>query len=78
MIYDRLRDPNNRFRRSLAAGKSIEDVIRELYLVGLCRQPTDVELATSMEHAKARNDPANALEDICWALINTDEFLFQH
>ena len=78
MIYDRLRDPNNRFRRSLAAGKSIEDIIRELYLVGLCRQPTDVELATSMEHAKARNDPANALEDICWALINTDEFLFQH
>ncbi len=78
MIYERLRDPKNRFRQALEAGHSIEDTIRELYLAALCRQPTDVELATAVEHSQTRPDPASALEDICWALINTDEFLFQH
>ncbi len=75
MIYERLRDPNNRFRKSLAAGASFEDTVRGLYLAGLCRQPTESELLTAVEHSKARGDAASALEDICWALLNTDEFL---
>lgn len=78
MIYERLKDPNNRFRKVMAAGGSIEEAIRQLYLAALCRQPTEAELASSMEHAKTRPDAAMALEDICWALLNTDEFLFQH
>jgi hypothetical protein len=78
MIYERLRDANNRFRKSLAANVSLEDTVRELYLAALCRQPTDAELTTAIEHSKTRGDAASALEDICWALLNTDEFLFQH
>ena len=78
MIYERLRDTNNRFRKSLAANVSLEDTVRELYLAALCRQPTDAELSTAIEHSKTRGDAASALEDICWALLNTDEFLFQH
>ncbi len=78
MIYDRLRDANNRFRKSLNAGVSLEDTVRELYLAALCRQPSEAELTTAVEHSKTRGDAASALEDICWALLNTDEFLFQH
>jgi len=78
MIYERLRDANNRFRKSLAAGVSIEETVRELYLAALCRYPSDAELATAVEHSKTRADATSALEDICWALLNTDEFLFQH
>ena len=78
MIYDRLRDANNRFRKSLAAGVSLEDTVRELYLAALCRQPSEAELTTAVEHSKTRGDAASALEDICWAILNTDEFLFQH
>ena len=78
MIYERLRDANNRFRKSLAANVSLEDTVRELYLAALCRQPSETELATAIEHSKTRTDTASALEDICWALLNTDEFLFQH
>jgi hypothetical protein len=78
MIYERLRDANNRFRKSLAAGVSLEDTVRELYLAALCRQPSESELTTAIEHRKTRGDAASALEDICWALLNTDEFLFQH
>ncbi len=78
MIYERLRDANNRFRKSLAAGVSMEDTVRELYLAALCRYPSEAELATAVEHSKTRADATSALEDICWALLNTDEFLFQH
>jgi Protein of unknown function (DUF1549)/Protein of unknown function (DUF1553) len=78
MIYERLKDPNNRFRKVLAAGGTTEDAIKQLYLAALCRLPTDAEMASAMAHAKTRPDPAIALEDICWALLNTDEFLFQH
>jgi hypothetical protein len=31
-----------------------------------------------MKHISAHTDPAAAMEDICWALVNTDEFIFQH
>ena len=78
MIYERLRDANNRFRKSLAAGTSFDDTVRELYLAALCRQPSEAELTTAIEHHKTRGDAPAALEDICWALLNTDEFLFQH
>lgn len=77
-IHEKLRDSSNRFRRALAADKPIESVLRELYLAALCRPPTDDELQAMLAHCEQRKDTAAGLEDICWALINTDEFLFQH
>lgn len=47
MMHDKLRDANNRFRVSLAAGKSVVEVIQELYLAGLCRLPSDIEIETA-------------------------------
>jgi hypothetical protein len=78
MIHDKLRDASNRFRLSLAAGKSVEEVVRELYLAALCRPPADIELQTALAHCAQSADPAAGVEDVCWALFNTDEFLFQH
>lgn len=78
MIHEKLRDANNRFRKSLAAGSTIEDVINELYLAAVCRSPSDTELKAALEHCNKNPDPVVGLEDVCWALFNTDEFLFQH
>lgn len=77
-IHEKLRAPNNRFRNALAAGKPLEEILRELYLAGLCRQPTSEEIQDTVRHCQSRPDPVSGLEDICWVLINTDEFLFQH
>jgi hypothetical protein len=77
-IHEKLRAPNNRFRIALAAGKPLEEILRELYLAGLCRQPTPEEIQDTVRHVQSRPDPVSGLEDICWVLINTDEFLFQH
>lgn len=78
MIHQKLRDANNRFRQSLAAGKPVEDVIEELYLAAFCRPPSEVEITAALEHCSKNPDPLVGVEDLCWALFNADEFLFQH
>jgi hypothetical protein len=78
LIHEKLRDSNNRFRKSLAAGKTVEDVVNEVYLAAFCRRPSDTELKSTLEHCSKNPDPAVGVEDVCWAIFNTDEFLFQH
>ncbi len=78
LLYEKLRNPNNRFRKSIADGKSVEDTIQLLYLSTISRPPTELELKTAVEHCSSRSDSIAGLEDVSWALINTDEFLFQH
>ena len=62
----------------MAAGKPNEEIITELYLAAVCRKPTPKELEASLAHIAAKGDQIVALEDICWAILNTNEFLFQH
>ena len=78
MIHEKLRDEKNRFRTSIAAGHSVEETINQLYLAAVSRKPSDIELQAAMEHCAKSETPVAGLEDVCWALFNTDEFLFQH
>lgn len=78
LVHEKLRDPNNRFRKALAEGRSTEEVVKELYLAGLSREPTPAELQTAIDHCTKSGDVAAGIEDICWALLNSEEFLFQH
>ncbi|MCI0334373.1 MAG: DUF1549 and DUF1553 domain-containing protein [Planctomycetes bacterium] len=53
--------------------------IRYLYQAALSRLPTRQELAISNELLVARNgDVGAALQDIWWALLNTNEFILNH
>ncbi|WP_253158225.1 DUF1549 domain-containing protein [Stieleria tagensis] len=78
MIHEKLRAANNRFRKSLATGKGVEEVVSEIYLAAVCRPPSEIELKAALEHCSKNPDPVVGVEDVCWALFNTDEFLFQH
>ncbi|MCC9608494.1 DUF1549 domain-containing protein [Blastopirellula sp. JC732] len=78
LVQAKLKDGNNRFRKGLAEGKSVQQVVEELYLAAVCRSPSELELKTALEHCSKNPDPAIGLEDVCWALFNTEEFLFQH
>lgn len=77
-IHQKLRNENNRFRKAMAAGRSDQEIITELYLLAVCREPSATELDASLKQIGLRGDRAAGLEDICWAILNTDEFLFQH
>jgi hypothetical protein len=53
--------------------------IRYLYLAAVSRLPTREELNISNELLVARGgDVGAALQDIWWALLNTNEFILNH
>ncbi|MEX0937927.1 MAG: DUF1549 domain-containing protein [Pirellulales bacterium] len=78
LVHGKLRDEQNRFRMLAAAERTDEQIVRELYLASLCRPPSEAELHAAILHIAAKDDRMMALEDVCWALLNTNEFLFQH
>ena len=78
LVHGKVRAEGNRFRQAVAAGKSDADAVGELYLAALCRRPGPEELATATGHVANAGDRLRGLEDVCWAILNSNEFLFQH
>jgi Protein of unknown function (DUF1553)/Protein of unknown function (DUF1549) len=52
-----------------------EDAVIEVYLKALSREPSEKELAISLEYMKEVANRAEAFEDLHWSLINSTEFL---
>jgi hypothetical protein len=78
LIGHKLADRQNRFHLMLAQGHPHQEVIDTLYRSALCRPPTVNEAEAAIEHMTTNENPSDAIEDLCWALFNTDEFLTQH
>ncbi len=65
----------------LGEKKSPAEIIAQLYLTVVGRQPTDMELEKLLAAFEGQNDPAKVketLEDVFWALLNSKEFIFNH
>ncbi len=78
LIHAKLRDANNRFRQAVKQGKSDREIVQELYLAAYCRLPSPQELQATLKYIASQKDRLRALEDVCWAILNSKEFLFQH
>ncbi|MCP4815397.1 MAG: DUF1549 domain-containing protein [Planctomycetaceae bacterium] len=78
LVYNKLRNEKNRFRELITAKKTDEEIVDSLYKAAVCRPPTKTEMEASLKHIKSKEDRILALEDVCWAILNTNEFLFQH
>jgi hypothetical protein len=76
-IDTKLRDPNGRVGKLLAAHKANGEIVTELYLAALNRYPTIQELNTAARYVAGKPDRRRALEDILWAALNTKEFLMR-
>ncbi len=78
-VNEKLRNPNNRIGKLLAAKKTDDEILDELFLATLSRSPVSEERAEGRaEHIAKGTDKRKAWEDVLWALINTREFLFRH
>ncbi len=78
LVHSKVRDEKNRLRQLAGEGKSDAEIVTELYMAGLCRPPSEPELSAATKHISGAGDRVRGLEDVCWAILNANEFLFQH
>jgi len=74
----KLADKTGRLAKLTAADKSLEEVLRQLYLATFSRLPSAAELSTCQEVVGQSENRKKGLENILWALCNSREFLFNH
>jgi hypothetical protein len=64
--------------RLLAQNSDPMNVVVALYERCLCRQPTTAESSAISERLAASSDVKASLTDLFWALLNSNEFVFNH
>jgi hypothetical protein len=52
--------------------------MESIYLRVYCRPPTDAETRFWTKTLAEYDDPAEGLEDMMWAMLNSREFTFNH
>ncbi len=57
---------------------SAEDAVTELYLAAFARTPSAAERERAVRFLGSQADQRRGLEDLCWALLNTREFMYNH
>ena len=85
-LNDKLRDDRGAPARLAASGASDTAVLHTLFIQALSRRPTETErarlLPTLTEAAADPKDPKaarrQAIEDLYWAVLTNEEFLFNH
>ena len=62
---------------TVLSGKGSEAIkIRRLYVATLCRNPTRAEIAAAQRILGKARSPVEAYQDLYWALLNSNEFIF--
>lgn len=77
-INEKIRNPNNRIGRLLGKKASEQEILADLYLATLSREPGEAEQKAALDHVAKGQDKRKAWEDVLWALLNCKEFLFRH
>lgn len=77
-VEKRIRDNKGRIRRLAERDEPINDLVSELYWTALSRPPTEIELQQATDAITAAGSKRQGLEDLTWALLNSQEFLLHH
>jgi hypothetical protein len=77
-VEKRIRDNKGRIRRLAESDMPTAAAVDELYWTALSRAPTDDELQRSIVATDLAESRRQGLEDIVWALLNSQEFLLHH
>lgn len=77
LVDELLRSATGRIARAEQDSQTFGETIADLYWSALSRKPSADELAAAKDHVKSSNSPRRGLEDVAWALLNSNEFLFR-
>ena len=75
-LADAIANPEGRIAKAILAGHSDRELIEELYLSSLGRYPTPEELDQTLTYLGSSPGRAAKAQDLLWALINSNAFLF--
>ena len=78
LVAGMLSDASNFIHTELKADQPPEVILQRLYKRAYCRLPNANEMQVHTTYLKQHADRGKALEDLCWAIMNRNEFLFQH
>ena len=70
--------PGSHLQQLLAGKGSDTQKIQRLYLTALSRMPTKAELSAAQKFFHNNQDPQIVFQDLFWALLNSNEFIFNH
>lgn len=77
LIDQLLRSSSGRIAQAIEQNQSAEETIAALYWSALSRQPSTDELKAALQHVHDADDQRHGLEDVAWALLNSNEFLIR-
>ena len=75
-LAEAIADPEGRVAEAILAGKSDRELVEELYLAALSRFPTGIEMDRALTYIRSDSGRAAQTQDLLWALINSNAFLF--
>lgn len=77
LINELISRKSTAFAKSLAADVPIAEILTTLYWSALSRAPTAQEQTAMSKHIQSCSSPLDGLQDIAWALLNSNEFLLR-
>jgi hypothetical protein len=78
-LNEKLKAKGNRLDQLLAAKQSDPQLVEELYLSSVCRQPTQKEataMTAALASAKSAEENREVAQDILWSLLSARDFVF--
>ena len=77
-IERKISNPKGRVAKLIESKVSASDAVTELYLAAFARTPTAAEQQHALKYLQAEPNLRRGLEDLCWALMNSREFMYNH
>ncbi len=77
-LEKRIHDNKGRIRKLAESDRSSAEILTELYWCALSRPPSSQELEQAVAAAEHTESKREWLEDVTWALLNSQEFLLHH
>jgi len=75
-LADAIANPEGRIAKAILAGRGNRELIEELYLASLGRMPTPTEMDAAVTYFGSSPGRAAKAQDLLWALVNSNAFLF--
>ncbi|MDA0284021.1 MAG: DUF1549 and DUF1553 domain-containing protein, partial [Planctomycetota bacterium] len=77
LIDELLRSGQGRIAKAMEQDEPAAKLVADLYWSGLTRSPSTEELSVAVKYVESSSNRRRAIEDIAWAVLNSNEFLFR-